>query len=160
MATTDDLAALAAAAPDRSGLDFLRAICDGELPPAPIQRLLGFRLVEVGEGRVVFSLTPREEHYNPIGVVHGGVAGTLLDSAMGAAVHTTLPAAGGYATLETSFNLVRPITLKTGEVRAEGTVIHGGSRVATASGRVTRVSDGALLAHGTSTCLIISAPAT
>jgi uncharacterized protein (TIGR00369 family) len=156
MATSDDLAALAAATPGRTGLEFLRAIRDGELPPAPIQRLLGFRLVEVEEGRVAFSLTPVEEHYNPIGVVHGGVAGTLLDSAMGAAVHTTLPVAGRYGTLQTSFNLVRPITLETGEVRAEGEVVHRGSRQATSSGRLVRVSDGKLLAHGTSTCMILT----
>ena len=155
MATSDDLAALAAAAPEHSGLDFLRAIVTGDLPPAPIQRFLGFELVEADEGRVVFAMTPTADHYNPIGVVHGGIAGTLLDSAMGACVHTTLPQGGGYSTLETKFHLVRAVTHETGEVRAEGTVVHRGKRVATSSGRLTRASDGKLLAHGTSTCLIL-----
>ena len=155
MSTSDDLAALAAAAPRLSGLDFIRAIRTGDLPRPPIQDLLGFSLVEVDEGRVVFVLAPGEQHYNPIGTVHGGIAGTLLDSAMGAAVHTTRPVGGGYTTLQTAFNLVRAITAQTGEVRTEGTVVHAGSRIATASGRVTRASDGKLLAHGTSTCLIV-----
>ena len=84
-----------------SGPAFLEAIRDGELPPAPIQELLGFALVEVAEGRVVFEAHPGEQHYNPIGVVHGGMAATLLDSAMGAAVHSTLPEGSGYTTLET-----------------------------------------------------------
>src|SRR6478736_568280 len=88
------------------GLDFLEAIRDEELPPAPIQRLLDFTLTEVEEGRVVFIAIPGEQHYNPIGVVHGGLAATLLDSAMGAAVHSTLPQGQGYTTLETKFNLV------------------------------------------------------
>ena len=155
MTTTDDLAVLAQAAPERSGLDFLRAIRDGDLPRPPIQHLLGFELVEVDEGRAVFTLTPREEHYNPIGSLHGGVTGTLLDSAMGVAVHTTRPAGHGYTTLEIKFNLVRPVTVDTGEVRAEGNVVHAGSRIATAEGRLLRASDGALLAHGTSTCLLL-----
>lgn len=84
------------------------------------------------------------------------LAATLLDSAMGVAIHSTLPAGTGYTTLETKFNLVRAITLETGEIRAEGRVLHRGGRVGTADGRVTRVSDGKLLAHGTSTCLILS----
>ena len=138
-----------------SGLEFIGAIRDGDLPPAPIQDLLGFDLVEASEGRTVFACVPEERHYNPIGVVHGGVAATLLDSAMGAAVHTTLPQGNAYSTLETKFNLVRAITAETGEIRAEGVVVHRGSRVATAEGRITRVSDGKLLAHGTSTCLVI-----
>lgn len=142
---------------DMTGIDFLRAIRDGELPAAPIQSLMGFRLAEVDEGRVVFVAEPGEQHFNPIGVVHGGLAATLLDSATGAAVHTTLALGEGYTTLETKFNLVRPMTAGTGEVRAEGTVIHRGGRVATADGRVTR-ADGKLLAHATSTCLIVPLP--
>ena len=138
-----------------AGLDFLRAIRDGELPPAPIQETLGFSLAEVDEGRVVFTAVPGEQHYNPIGVVHAGLAATMLDSSMGAAVHSTLPEGSGYTTLETKFNLVRPIDAGTGEIRSEGTVVHRGGRVATAEGRVTRASDGKLLAHGTSTCLIL-----
>src|SRR5918992_1740490 len=150
----DDPHELAAAARERTGLDFLRAIRDGELPRAPIQALLGFWLVEVEPGRITFALEPGEQHFNPIGVVHGGVAGTLLDSAMGAAVHTTLELGQGYGTLQTAFHLVAAISERTGEVRAEGRVVHRGSRVATAEGRLVRASDGRMLAHGTSTCLI------
>jgi uncharacterized protein (TIGR00369 family) len=138
------------------GLEFLRAIRDGELPRAPIQDLMGFELVEVEEGRVAFRSTPREQHYNPIGVVHGGFSATLLDSAMGASVHSTLPLGHGYTTLETKFNLVRAITADSGSVLAEGRVIHRGSRVATAEGRAVRESDGKLLAHGTSTCMVLA----
>jgi uncharacterized protein (TIGR00369 family) len=136
------------------GLEFLQAIRDQELPPAPIQRLLDFSLVEADEGRVVFGAEPGEQHYNPIGVVHGGLAATLLDSAMGAAVHSTLPSGQGYTTLETKFNLVRPITVDTGSIRAEGKVVHRGRTVATADGEL-RDGAGKLLAHGTSTCLIV-----
>jgi uncharacterized protein (TIGR00369 family) len=136
------------------GLEFLEAIRDGELPPAPIQRLLDFALAEVDEGRVVFTAEPGEQHYNPIGVVHGGFAATLLDSAMGAAVHSTLLLGQGYTTLETKFNLDRPVTAETGQVRAEGTVINRGRQVATAEASL-RDGAGKLLAHGTSTCLII-----
>jgi uncharacterized protein (TIGR00369 family) len=148
-------ASLSSQAREMSGLEFIAAVRDGDLPPAPIQDLLGFDLVESSEGRTVFALLPEERHYNPIGAVHGGVAATLLDSAMGAAVHTTLPLGSAYSTLETKFNLVRAITADTGEIRAEGVVIHRGRRVATAEGRITRASDGKLLAHGTSTCLVI-----
>ena len=149
-----DPAGLAARARDSSGVDFLRAIVAGELPPAPIQDLLGFSLDEAEEGRVVFSLEPGEQHYNPIGSVHGGVAATLLDSAMGAAVHSTLPQGSGYATLEVKFNLVRAITAETGRVVAEGKVIHAGKTVATVEASLRSAGDGKLLAHGTSTCLI------
>jgi uncharacterized protein (TIGR00369 family) len=147
-------ASLSSQAREMSGLEFIAAVRDGDLPPAPIKDLLGFDLVESSEGRTVFALLPEERHYNPIGAVHGGVAATLLDSAMGAAVHTTLPLGSAYSTLETKFNLVRAITADTGEIRAEGVVIHRGRRVATAEGRITRASDGKLLAHGTSTCLV------
>ncbi len=136
------------------GLDFLEAIRDEELPPAPIQRLLDFTLTEVEEGRALFAAEPGEQHYNPIGVVHGGLAATLLDSAMGAAVHSTLPEGQGYTTLETKFNLVRAITAGTGPIKAEGRVVHRGRQVATAEGDL-RDGAGKLLAHGTSTCMVI-----
>jgi uncharacterized protein (TIGR00369 family) len=139
-----------------TGLEFLRAIGAGELPPAPIAELLGFAPVEVEEGRVVFAVVPGPEHYNPIGTVHGGLAATLLDSAMGCAVHSTLPAGVGYTTLELKVNFVRPITTETGRILCEGTVVHRGGRVATADGRAFAEADGALLAHGTTTCLIFS----
>jgi uncharacterized protein (TIGR00369 family) len=137
------------------GLEFLRAIRDGELPSAPIQDLMGFSLVEVDEGRVSFRAEPGEQHYNPIGVVHGGLAATLLDSAMGASVHSTLPVGSAYSTLETKFNLVRAVTADSGPLLASGEVVHRGSRVATAEGRIVRESDGKLVAHGTSTCLVL-----
>ena len=151
--TWRDPTELAGRARDSSGLDFLRGIISGELPTAPIQELLGFSLDEAEEGRVVFSLEPGEQHYNPIGSVHGGVAATLLDSAMGAAVHSTLPQGTAYVTLEVKFNLVRPITAETGRVAADGKVVHRGGTVATVEGHVRSV-EGKLLAHGTSTCLI------
>ena len=136
------------------GLDFLVAIRDEELPPAPIQRLLDFTLTEVDTGRVVFTAEPGEQHYNPIGVVHGGLSATLLDSAMGAAVHSTLSEGQGYTTLETKFNLVRAVTADTGQIKAEGRVVHRGRQVATAEADL-RDGAGKLLAHGTSTCLIV-----
>jgi uncharacterized protein (TIGR00369 family) len=148
-----DPAELAARAGSSTGLEFLRAIVAGELPPAPIQSLIGFRLIEADEGRVVFEGDPGEQHYNPIGSVHGGVAATLLDSALGAAVHSTLPQGSAYVTLEVKFNLVRPITAETGAVRAEGRVIHRGKTVATSEAHL-RDGAGKLLAHATSTCLI------
>ncbi len=151
-----DPAALAERARAMPGREFLEAIRDGLLPAAPIQELMGFRLVEVEEGRVAFRAEPGEQHYNPIGVVHGGLAATLLDSAMGASVHSTLPLGTGYSTLETKFNLVRAVTAESGPILAEGRVVHRGSRVATAEGRIVREADGKLLAHGTSTCLVLS----
>jgi uncharacterized protein (TIGR00369 family) len=150
----EDPEELAARAHGASGLDFLRAIVAGELPPAPIQALLGFALVEAEEGRVVFRGEPGPQHYNPIGSVHGGFAATLIDSATGAAVHSTLDQGRAYVTLEVKYNLVRPITAETGAVLAEGKVIHRGGTVATVEATVTAEQGGALLAHGTSTCLI------
>lgn len=138
-----------------TGLEYMRSIADGSHPPAPIQELMGFDLVEAEEGRTVFSSVPGTQHLNPIGVVHGGFAGLLLDSCMGAAVHTTCGEDEGYSTLETKFNLVRAIMPDAGEVLAEGRVVHRGRRVATAEGSVRRASDGKLLAHGTSTCMIL-----
>jgi uncharacterized protein (TIGR00369 family) len=139
-----------------TGLEMLRAIAAGELPGAPIADLLGFAPVEAEEGRVVFAAVPGPEHYNPIGTVHGGLAATLLDSAMGCAVHSTLPAGVGYTTLELKVNFTRPITSETGRILCEGTVVHRGGRVATAEGRVYAEADGRLVAHGTTTCLILS----
>jgi uncharacterized protein (TIGR00369 family) len=137
-----------------SGMEYIQAIFRGELPPPPISTLIGFRGVEAESGRAVFEMTPGPEHYNPIGSVHGGIALTLLDSAMGCAVHTTLDAGVGYTTLEVKTNFVRPITADTGPIRCEGTLVHAGSRVATAEGRLTDAT-GKLLAHGSTTCLIL-----
>ncbi len=136
-----------------SGLHYLRAIQAGEIPPPPIAVLMGMSIDEVEEGRVIFSAQPAEYHYNPIGVVHGGLAATLLDSSLGCAVHSMLPAGTGYTTLEIKVNYVRPITSETGELRCEGKVIHLGGRIATAGARITDAS-GKLYAHGTTTCII------
>ena len=150
----DDPVAAAARGKGLSGLEYLHAIAAGEIPPPPIAVLLGFELEEVEEGRAVFAVTPGEYHYNPIGVVHGGLAATLLDSAMGCAVHSTLPAGVGYTTLEFKVNFARAITGDTGRVVCEGNVIHRGRTVATAEGRVIAEDTGKLLAHGTTTCLL------
>jgi uncharacterized protein (TIGR00369 family) len=138
-----------------SGLEYLKAVFERKLPPPPIAMTLDFSGAEVEAGRAVFIGQPAEFHYNPIGVVHGGYAMTLLDSAMGCAVHSTLAAGEGYTSLETSVNFVRPITVETGRVRCEGKVLHRGGRVATAEGRLVAESDGKLLAHGTTTCLVM-----
>ena len=139
-----------------TGLEFLQAIAAGDVPGAPIATLMGFEPVEAEEGRVVFAALPGPQHYNPIGSVHGGLAATLLDSAMGCAVHTTLPEGMGYTTLELKVNYTRPITTATGRIICEGTVVHRGGRVATAEGRVIAEDSAKLLAHGTTTCLIVS----
>ncbi|HEX6317715.1 MAG TPA: PaaI family thioesterase [Burkholderiales bacterium] len=153
-ASWSDPAALAEAGRTMSGLEFLQAIREGRLPAPPIAELLGFKLVEVDTGHAVFEVLPGEQHYNPIGVVHGGLAMTLLDSAMGCAVHSHMPAGGGYTTLEAKTNLVRPVTSKTGLLRAIGKVLHLGSRVATAEGRLVD-GDGKVFAHATTTCIIL-----
>jgi uncharacterized protein (TIGR00369 family) len=139
---------------ESSGLETIKAIFEGRLPPPPIAELMGFRGVEVELGRAVFEFEPGPQHYNPIGSVHGGVAMTLLDSAMGCAIHSMLDAGVRYTTLEVKTNFVRAMTVDTGPVRCEGVVLHSGSRVATAEGKVLD-GDGKLLAHGTTTCLIL-----
>ncbi len=139
-----------------TGLEVMQAIAAGELPGAPIAELLGFEPVDVEDGRVVFAAVPERRHENPLGTVHGGLAATLLDSAMGCAVHSTLPAGVAYTTLELKVNFTRPITADTGRILCEGTVVHRGARVATAEGRVYAEATGKLLAHGTTTCLILS----
>jgi uncharacterized protein (TIGR00369 family) len=136
-----------------SGLDFLRRIADGTVPPPPIAATLGFRLVEVEPGFALFTMTPELRHYNPIGTVHGGVACTLLDSCMGCAVQTHAAKGQGYTTLELKVNLVRPITATTGLIRAEGRTLHVGRRSGTAEGKILDAR-GNLLAHGTTTCMI------
>lgn len=136
-----------------TGLDYLRAIESGDIPPPPIARLLGFRLTRVDLGQAVFELEPGEHHYNPIGMVHGGVASTVLDSAMGCAVHSTLPAGTGYSTVELKINFIRPLSTDTGKVLCEARVIHSGGRIATAEGKLAD-KNGKLYAHGTTTCLI------
>ena len=138
------------------GLEFLEAIRTGELPPPPIAALLGFEIRSIDKGLVTFALTPGEQHYNPIGMVHGGVAATLLDTVMGCAVHSLLPAGVGYTTLDISVRYQRAVTVDTGTVVATGTVLHSGRRTATAEGRLVAEATGKLLASSTSTLLIVA----
>ena len=137
----------------RSGLQLLQAMLRGELPSPPIARTLDFQLLEVGEGRAVFQGTPGTAHLNPMGTVHGGWYATLLDSALGCAVHTLMPAGRGYTTAELGVNLVKAIPLKVQRVRAEGKVLHCGRQLATAEARLVG-PDGTLYAHATTTCLV------
>ena len=137
-----------------SGLEYLEAIATGEIPPPPIAVLMRMGPTEISDGRAVFEGDPGEEHYNPIGSVHGGYASTLLDSALGCAVQTTLPAGSLYSTLSLEIKLVRPITRDTGRIRVEAEVAHRGRRQATATARLTSAATGKLLAHGSTTCLI------
>jgi uncharacterized protein (TIGR00369 family) len=152
--TWNDPMSLAEAGRSMPGIEFLRAIRDGRLPHPPICALLNYKLVEVEPGYAVFEITAGEQHYNPIGVVHGGLAMTLLDSAMGCAVQTQMPAGGGYTTLEAKTNLVRAVTADTGKLRAVGKVVHLGKRVATAEARLEDQS-GKLYAHATTTCIAL-----
>ena len=138
-----------------AGIDYMKEMIAGRIAPPPIMNLLGYRLTQVGEGLAVFECEPGEQHYNPIGVVHGGLAMTLLDSAMGCCVHTRLPANAGYTTLEVKVNLVRAITAKTGTIRATGRVIHFGGKTATAEGRLEDAA-GKLYAHSSTTCIILN----
>ncbi|MFE5512521.1 MULTISPECIES: PaaI family thioesterase [unclassified Streptomyces] len=154
----EDPAASARAAGTMAGLDFLREIAAGRLPGPPIAALLGFTLEEVGDGRVVFSFEPAEEHYNPIGSVHGGVYATLLDSAAGCAVHSTLPRGTAYTSLDLSTRFLRPITIATGKVRAVGTVLTRGRRTSLAEAGLYDAED-RLLGHATSTCMLFPIPA-
>jgi uncharacterized protein (TIGR00369 family) len=136
-----------------SGLAFLQAIVDGTIPDPPITHTLDFYLLEVEPGRAVFQGLPAFGHYNPIASVHGGWHATLLDSAMGCAVHSTLEKDRAYTTLEFKIHCVRPLTDQTGPVRAEGKVVASGRRVATAEGRLVD-SEGRLYSHGTTTCML------
>ncbi len=136
-----------------SGLEFVQGLVDGTLPLNTIAETLGYDITEVTSGRVVVTATPNGSHLNPAGTVHGGLAATLLDSAMGLAIRSTLEKGGGSTTLEFKISLLRPITTETGPIRAEGVVLNCGRRVGTAEGRLTD-SQGRLLAHGTTTCLI------
>lgn len=144
----------AAAARTGAGLDVLRAVVAGELPGPPIADTLGFDLIEVEPGRVVFAFDPAEYHYNPIGSVHGGVYATLLDSATGCAVHSMLPAGVGYTSLDLTVKFLRAITLDTGRVTCVGTVTHLGGRTALAEARLLDATD-RLLGTAVSSILVI-----
>ncbi len=144
-----------AAARAVAGLDYLHGILRGDHPAAPIAATLGFAPTVFEDGFAVFEGTPELHVYNPIGVVHGGWAATLLDSAMGCAVHSTLPAGKAYTTVDLSVSFVRALTARTGRVRCEARIVHAGGTIATAEGRIVDTA-GTLYAHGTSTCLILS----
>jgi uncharacterized protein (TIGR00369 family) len=140
------------------GLEFTRHLLEaGEQGRMPIASTIGFRLAEVELGRVVLVGEIGEHLYNPIGMVHGGVAATLLDSASGSAVHTTVPAGAGYTTLDLTVHYLRPITADTGTVRAIGTVINRGRRTALANAELWDSND-RLLAHATSSCMVFDQP--
>lgn len=139
------------------GLDLLQGMIEGRYPGPPMAELLDFGASEIGPGRAVFVARPGRQHYNPAGTVHGGYAATLLDSAMGCAVHTLVPQGQGYTTLEIKINYVRPMFDTTGEVRCEASVINMGKTVATADGKLLDAK-GRLIAHGTTTCMIFPLP--
>ena len=140
-----------------SGMQVFERMFSGELPYLPIGETLDFLPVEVEPGRAVFQGRPMLRHYNPLGTVHGGWIASLLDSCVGCAVHATLPAGKGYTTAELKINYVRPVTVKTPLLRAIGTTIHVGNRMATADGRLVG-PDGRLYAHASTTCFIFDTP--
>ena len=141
----------------RSGLEFLQSMIDGETPGPPIAALLDFTIVSIAEGEVTFGCTPDESAYNPIGAVHGGLVCTLLDSAMGCAVHTTLPAGVGYTSIEISVRYLRPLFANGTAITATGRVVKPGRRVAFAEGEV-RGADGKLIATAATSCLVFPIP--
>ena len=151
----DDPAETSSTLATSSGLDALQSLVDGRTPAPPMARTLGLDLVEVSHGRAVFEADAAEWLLNPMGTVHGGFAATILDSALGCAVHSTLPVGDGYTTVELKVNMVRAITATTGRLRCEADVVHAGGRIATAEARVTGVADGKLYAHGSTTCLVL-----
>ena len=140
---------------EMSGLEFVQGLVDGSLPLNTMAGTLGYDVTEVTSGRVVVTATPDGSHLNPAGTVHGGLAATMLDSAMGLAIHSLLDKGVRSTTLEFKISLVRPITPQTGPIKAEGVVLNCGRRIGTAEGRLTD-DKGRLLAHGTTTCLLFS----
>ena len=136
-----------------TGLQMMQAMLRGEIPYAAIAKTLDFAIIEVSEGRAVFQGTPGPAHLNPMGTIHGGWYATLLDSALGCAVHTMMPPGRAYTTAELGVNLVRAIGPKVTRVRAEGKIIHCGRQLATAEARIVG-PDGTLYAHATTTCLV------
>lgn len=137
-----------------SGLEFVKGLASGALPLNTFAYTLGYDVVEAESGRVSITITPTTAHLNPWGTIHGGLTATLLDSCMGLAIKSMLDKGVGSTTLEFKISLLRAITLETGEIRAEGKVLNCGRHVGMAEGRVTD-SKGRLLAHGTTTCLIL-----
>jgi uncharacterized protein (TIGR00369 family) len=151
----EDPAPIRDAAATLTGLELMRAVMVGELPAPPIAQLMGFTIERVDEGSVVFGMDPIEAHLNPLGTVHGGVLSTLLDSAAGCAVHTTMPVGGMYTTLELKVNFLRPAFPGGGRLLAEGTVLNRGSTAILAEARITDADSGKAMAHATSTCLVL-----
>lgn len=141
----------------RTGLQVMQALLQGEFPPPHIARTLDFALVEVAPGRAVFQGTPQQMHLNPMGGIHGGWYATLLDSALGCAVYTMLPAGRGYTTGQLNIHIVRAATVRSGPLRAIGEVVHAGRQLATAEARIVG-PDGKLYAHGSTTCLVFEMP--
>ena len=150
-----DPAELAAASRDMSGLEFLQAVMEGRLPAPPIADLIGATIESVQEGQVTFAIDPAEWMYNPIGSVHGGIAATVLDSCMGCAVHSLLPAGVAYTTADLQVRYVRAMSASTGRVLATGRVIHPGRRLMTVEASLTTEVGDTLLAHGTSGCIVL-----
>jgi uncharacterized protein (TIGR00369 family) len=140
-----------------SGLQYFKRMVAGEVPPPPMLALLGIGLIEADEGRVVFTGTVAPEHYNGMGVAHGGYAATLLDSALGCCINTMMPPGKRFTTLELKVNLTRPLTHDVGPLRCEAKVVHLGGRTATSEGRIVD-RNGKLYAHGTTTCIVVDAP--
>jgi uncharacterized protein (TIGR00369 family) len=147
----------AAAMGGRPGLELLQAMANGELPPPPILSLIDAEGFTAEEGRITVSLRPQEFHYNPLGSMHGGVIATLLDTGCGCAVHSTLPAGVGYTSLDLTTKFLRAVTVKSGLLRCEGTVIQRGRRTALAQAQLFD-ERGALVAHATSSCLLFDMP--
>ena len=142
----------------KSGREILEAMMAGDLPYPPMNETMNMTLLEVDDGSAVFQGIPLPQHYNPLGTVHGGWFATLLDSALGCAVQSTLPAGRSYTTAELSINIVRPASLKTGPLRAVGKVVHPGRQIATAEARIEDET-GKLYAHATTTCYVFDMPA-
>jgi uncharacterized protein (TIGR00369 family) len=140
-----------------SGLELFRKVMAGELPGPPMLELLGIRFAEVDPGRVVFTARAEERFYNGTGVAHGGFAATLLDSALGCAINSMMPAGRRFTTLELKVNLTRPLTRESGVLRCEAHIVHLGGRTATSEGRIVD-GNGKLCAHGTTTCIVVEAP--
>ena len=147
----------AEASKEMAGLDLLRGLQDGTVPPAPFAALVGLTVGDVEAGRVVMHLMPEEYHYNPIGTMHGGILATLLDSVMACAVHSTLPKGRAYTSLEIKVNYVRAVTIASGELWAEGRLVHGGRRSAVAEGKVLDAR-GRLCATASTTCMVFDLP--
>ena len=142
-----------------NGLEFLKNLSARAYPAPPFAVTTDIWLVEAESGRVIFEATPSSRYYNPLGTVHGGWISTLLDSAMGCAVHSVLKSGQAYTTVDMSISFVRPVFEKTGKLRCEGKIIHAGGRIATAEGRVWDQA-GTLIAHGSETCLVMAVPGT